>query len=750
MRMISLVLSILLIFVSMPSIALETSTIGYLLPDSAAAEEYTRAIEYGFVPDELTKADPDETIVTWQQYCRMIYAWLALENPQAAVLWEEEAALALNSSESLLRSQGCFLLFRASDIAGINMNTDHQIGRCDPNLLPVIRAGEDYSWYFLPFTGEGNDGWIFEVTDTVMGRHEPYYAAFLYCYSKVSLVTGAPLYNTQIRLNQPLTLRAAALSVVRSYESNVDRAAAFMRNMDERFKAEVANYEEPAEVTAKRQSILESETTIIKGEEYIPGKTYTGNAYYVSMSGNDQNNGLSPEKAWKTLGRVSDADLKYGDAVFFERGGIWRGMLSVLSVEGITISAYGEGSKPILTASPENGASEEKWELVYEGENGKKVWKFYQDMLDCGVIALDDSIAACKICPVWTGNEWLTKDGAHFDVGTGLPENFDFFSDISAMLEGTTEFNDYTEIYGIDFGPLYLRCDEGNPGTIFGSIEFASVIPDWDSDLYEATVLKLAPYSVLDNFSIKYYPMSASFNIQNGVVQNCEFAWGGGCIQGISNGYVGGRMGDALSSAWTKNYTVQNNYFHDLFASCMIIEGAIENGDGGPVSNVSFIDNLAVNTGGLNFRQDRGCFENLLISGNLFYQNKHDWSFEHAIRGGQFVTEYMKFIRFQNDGTDATVPEYRNCSISNNTFYYNEQYFIVAGIDQSNMPSFENNTYYCTNTGLGFAWWVVIPNGGGHEPVYYENAETFFHEYMNDTTSIILSADNDGMLNLEQ
>lgn len=50
--------------------------------------------------------------------------------------------------------------------------------------------------------------------------------------------------------------------------------------------------------------------------------------------------------------------LKSGDAVFFERGGLWRGYLDC--AEGVTYSAYGQGEKPRIYGSPENGADPNK------------------------------------------------------------------------------------------------------------------------------------------------------------------------------------------------------------------------------------------------------------------------------------------------------------------------------------------------------------------------------------------------------
>lgn len=69
-----------------------------------------------------------------------------------------------------------------------------------------------------------------------------------------------------------------------------------------------------ADADALRQSILNSSMEI----------TVTGKSYYVSNSGDDSNDGLSPETAWATVKRVSKAKLKPGDGVFFERGGIFR------------------------------------------------------------------------------------------------------------------------------------------------------------------------------------------------------------------------------------------------------------------------------------------------------------------------------------------------------------------------------------------------------------------------------------------
>jgi len=121
-------------------------------------------------------------------------------------------------------------------------------------------------------------------------------------------------------------------------------------------------------------AILSTDTVIVHSDTYIPGETYTGTAYYISADGNDNNDGLSPETAWQTLKKVSEscgdgenAILQPGDAVFFRRGDIFRETRSqvnsalAIMVDQITFSAYGEGDKPIITGSKENGSGAEKW-----------------------------------------------------------------------------------------------------------------------------------------------------------------------------------------------------------------------------------------------------------------------------------------------------------------------------------------------------------------------------------------------------
>ena len=95
----------------------------------------------------------------------------------------------------------------------------------------------------------------------------------------------------------------------------------------------------------------------------------TGRTFYVdSASGHDESDGLSAERAWKTLDRVNAAELQPGDVVRFRRGGLWRGSLKPASGDEtapVTYTNYGQGEKPLFYGSkPRN--RDEDW--VWAGE----------------------------------------------------------------------------------------------------------------------------------------------------------------------------------------------------------------------------------------------------------------------------------------------------------------------------------------------------------------------------------------------
>ena len=77
--------------------------------------------------------------------------------------------------------------------------------------------------------------------------------------------------------------------------------------------------------------------------------------YYVSYSsGNDNNDGMSPATAWKTLTKASSVTMSQGDQILLKCGDTWTNDTLILNGSGtstnpITISSYGTGNLPKIS-----------------------------------------------------------------------------------------------------------------------------------------------------------------------------------------------------------------------------------------------------------------------------------------------------------------------------------------------------------------------------------------------------------------
>ena len=435
--------------------------------------EFERAVSYGFVSEALVKAKRSRAI-TWKEYCGVVYKTLANIDKEAANKWEKDAKRALKSNKKMKIYQGAFVIYRASEFVGENHVQTYRnyVGFANPFEVEI---GNDREYNdFTEDTGE-HDEWTYAETEFMNQPTIYRAAAWLYGFNRASYITYETLLPMDKLLGEPFSVEDAIRCAVRFYESREEFAEQYWLNRINKLEEQISMDSSEIGIDNIRKKILGSETQIVKSEKYIPGKTYTGTAYYVSNSGDDRNSGTSPEQAWQTLKRVEQEPLQPGDAVFFERGGIFRGALNKWSPENITYSAYGVGEKPVLTTSSENSAREECWKLYYE-KDGVRIWKYYKDMFDCGTIIFDDNIAANKVLAKWSMEKktWLDKKGKSFDVRKCLKEDLDFFSDDRDKYKSSDFSNGGKEV--ASSGPLYLRCDSGNPGKLYKDIELCALL----------------------------------------------------------------------------------------------------------------------------------------------------------------------------------------------------------------------------------------------------------------------------------
>lgn len=257
------------------------------------------------------------------------------------------------------------------------------------------------------------------------------------------------------------------------------------------------------------------------------GIKISGQSYFVSNKGNDNADGLTPDTAWRTLQKVTEAPLERGDGVFFRRGDVFRGLLHAKT--GVTYAAYGEGSKPKLFGGDKNLAKAEYWELA---DAAHHIWKCTKPMLDVGTLVFNDGEKCSrKLIPSFVRGRFVCRDNPSrpFQMEEEMTQDLDLFSRYTGGLKEYV-FNGkifllpitYEEIYG----ELYLRCDGGNPGECFDSIESLPA--------RHIIVVGSQANVHIDNLCIKYggaHGIAAGGHVVGLRVTNCEIGWIGGCIQ---------------------------------------------------------------------------------------------------------------------------------------------------------------------------------------------------------------------------
>lgn len=215
-------------------------------------------------------------------------------------------------------------------------------------------------------------------------------------------------------------------------------------------------------------SIQTCTDTLEKAEAYIQGKTFTGTAYYVSNSGSDYNSGISPDSPWATLEKINNTRFSRGDAIFFELGGTWYGNI-VTNVDDISLSAYGEGAKPVISGNEPGVCLAERWREYGKTVNGGTVWIFENAYTDTAQVLLgEERQPALRFCPDVKDGIFINEAGEEFDPLKELTQDLSFFckADLNCV-DITQSLSDVPRP-----AEVYLRCDAGNPAESFSCIEF--------------------------------------------------------------------------------------------------------------------------------------------------------------------------------------------------------------------------------------------------------------------------------------
>ncbi len=343
-----------------------------------------------------------------------------------------------------------------------------------------------------------------------------------------------------------------------------------------------------AHAEKRKQEILNAKDSLV----------VKGTKYYVSNAGDDSNDGLTPDTAWKTLDKVSKTPLKAGDGVLFKRGDLFRGIISN-TYSGVSYGAYGEGEKPKFYGWDRALDDPALWEEV-DKEN--HIWLWKEKILDAGTLVFNEGEAwSYKHIPSYINGKFVCRndESKEFIMANEMKGDLDIFWYFVDKL--TTKPS-----RGQDFpipdcqngmGDLYLRCDRGNPAEVFDSIEAVTkrhMFCVWGAENVS-----------IDNVCIKYvgqHGIGAGGERVKGLhVTNCEIGWIGGTIQhyaGTDPNYPQGgrgtvtRFGNAIEIyGGCDDYIAENCYIYQSY-DAGITHQVSTFGSKREMTNVLYKDNL--------------------------------------------------------------------------------------------------------------------------------------------------------------
>ena len=405
--------------------------------------------------------------------------------------------------------------------------------------------------------------------------------------------------------------------------------------------------------------------------------TVSGKKYYVSTSGSDDNDGLSPEKPWKSIEKVNNFKFNDGDGVFFKRGDTWRVAGQINAKSGVAYSAYGSGAKPKFIFSID-ASGKASW-IPADKENLYVYSKALSGERDVGAIIFDGGRAwgiqtqktregnRLEIGRVFNGIKWIDSATGAFSGGKDLCEDLEFYHDW-------------------DSNKLYLYCEGGNPGERFNSIEIAD--KGNGITLVEKTGAQKAENIVIDNLELFG---AGSHGVGGGSVNGvtvsyCIFKWIGGSVQGryIFDSNYGVRYGNAVEAYGSaENYTIHDCFASQIYDCCWTAQ----------FSAATLFDNIKVYNNvseycnsGLEFWQGEGTVKNVDLYNNYTRYNGYGWSHQRSNKGGNFF--------YGGPGQKAS---FENCHVRNNVNVFASSNALLVGSTGVNQYNFHDNTYIMEN-----------------------------------------------------
>ncbi len=446
--------------------------------------------------------------------------------------------------------------------------------------------------------------------------------------------------------------------------------------------------------SAVEEEILSGAEALIEKIKNTPNNTYTpaagANTYYVSNSGNKNNDGLtedSPIPLSKFLSLINAKKLvPVGSVFLFKRGETFRlngNSISPKIVGGLTFSAYGEGDKPRFINS-----------VAAEGENNwvltetPNVWKYTGRSLvsakDIGNIVINggegwgikvtrkNAAEAIRvdIGMVFNGYESFMS-GADPADGTG--NKFSPFRRNTRFIDQRNLSNNLEYYHNYNDNTLYMYFDKGNPGEVFDSIELTM----------RGNIISIGSFEaqnyIIDNLA---FAQTGSHGIslscsKNCTVKNCTFEWIGGSIQhpeyyANSSGDCWIRYGNAVQN-WNscENFTIDNCYATQVYDCGFTTQYNHNSTTDVLMKNIKITNTVTsysnsgpevwlTNTKTAGTKNYDWAVEDLDVSGNYVLYGGYGWGHQRHNKDSNFF-----YGAVQND----VITTYENCNYHDNYFF---------------------------------------------------------------------------------
>ncbi|MBQ7821352.1 MAG: S-layer homology domain-containing protein [Clostridia bacterium] len=389
--------------------------------------------------------------------------------------------------------------------------------------------------------------------------------------------------------------------------------------------------------------------------------TVTGTKYYVAADGNDNNDGKTPETAWRSINKVKEFEFNKGDGVFFKRGDSFRADgVSLTLKSGVTYSAYGEGDKPVLVGSISAANA-----LAWIETDTPNIYRYIDPVNDAGCIVFDG------------GRAWGVRMGPDGEnsIDSGICHNGidQPYQSGGGAWDSYRTLTNNLEFTNAD-GYVYLYSRDGNPAEVFDSIEIL-----WNYHGVTGSNLENVMFDNIKLFGYGAHGIS-THNVTNFTVQNCIFGWIGGS---------GHRYGNAVQN-WENcdNFVIDMCYTYQTYDCAYTNQINADSGKGKTINihGMKIINTVTEysNTGLEVWNAgDAVSYKDCELSGNYVRNNGYGWSHQRPNKNGNFY--YGAFW--------GNTPTWENYEVFNNKFAVAVKYGLLSQHISPENAFFHDNLY---------------------------------------------------------